>query len=779
MRNKSKIKSVCFAVASSILSATTAIAQQENDRKRYAVVIGNQDYVSLPDLDNPHADAKIMADILDDAGFLVFEEYDVTRTGFEILMKQVSQDIDVGSEVIFYFAGHGFQIGPSNFLVPTDAEITTKYDVPFQTVALDSWIDIIAAKADVQVFVLDSCRENPFAGTEVAEGAFSQRENIGNGFAFQSAPINSLISYSTSPGAVAYDGSGENSPFTKALVDTVREMPDAEIVNIFSAVRRSVFEETTGLQVPWESSSLIAPLYPFRGQSKSSSPQIAVTSGAKLPESLEVSSGWKKQIELGNDLSELASLDATFVLKNTPNYGALFFSDQVRGHQSVATSLLKAGDTLSADVLKNLQYHPFLSRSKDLDATAERSDSIVLASGDNLVTVNLSMPVDACDTEAGGVLDAQGVGIEVLPEDIDPDTALQACLDAVERSPDEARFHYQLGRAYWANSAYEKAEAAFRHSLEMGHIRSNTALGTMELQRSNRTGGFLEPVANEAVHALYDEGVRLGDPLAWYSKGRQLLRHSETPRSKAIGYDLLLKAFDAGYIQALNEVGFHHLTEDTLGYDPERAIKYFEEAAARGSAFGHNNLGLVYSKGWGGIPKDYTRAISHFEAASDKGHSVAATHLGRIYDGAENFAPQYAKAVEWYDLGLSRGDPWGGANGAWIILNKRSAGLTPVDAAVRAGKASALGNPDAAKQASKLLAGLDMSTLDAAAQTLLVEMGHLSPPVDGVFGENSRRALIDAIAPYPDLSVAQDPAQRLTNVAKAYFKKARFRIDTF
>jgi uncharacterized caspase-like protein len=68
-------------------------------------------------------------------------------------------------------------------------------------------------------------------------------------------PINTLIAYSTKPGFVALDGSGRNSPYTSALVKMMQQ-EGVPIAQVFADVRRLVYEQTGGRQMPWESSSL-------------------------------------------------------------------------------------------------------------------------------------------------------------------------------------------------------------------------------------------------------------------------------------------------------------------------------------------------------------------------------------------------------------------------------------------------------------------------------------------------------------------------------------------
>ena len=64
-----------------------------------------------------------------------------------------------------------------------------------------------------------------------------------------------FLSFSTSPGAVAEDGSGSNSPYTNALLAAGKEQ-NIPIEETFKRVRLAVNKVTEGRQTPWDSSSL-------------------------------------------------------------------------------------------------------------------------------------------------------------------------------------------------------------------------------------------------------------------------------------------------------------------------------------------------------------------------------------------------------------------------------------------------------------------------------------------------------------------------------------------
>ena len=80
----------------------------------------------------------------------------------------------------------------------------------------------------------------------------------GEGFAIVDAKTGApgtFMSFSTSPGAEAEDGSGANSPYTTALLQAAKE-PRIPIEETFKRVRVAVNKATDGRQTPWDSSSL-------------------------------------------------------------------------------------------------------------------------------------------------------------------------------------------------------------------------------------------------------------------------------------------------------------------------------------------------------------------------------------------------------------------------------------------------------------------------------------------------------------------------------------------
>jgi uncharacterized protein (TIGR02145 family) len=105
----------------------------------------------------------------------------------------------------------------------------------------------------VNIIILDACRNNPF------ERSWT-RSSIGRGLAFMNAPSGTLIAYSTAPGNTAQDGSGNNSPYTSAILESI-QIPDISITQMFQNVTGIVSQKSGKQQIPWISSSLTGDFY--------------------------------------------------------------------------------------------------------------------------------------------------------------------------------------------------------------------------------------------------------------------------------------------------------------------------------------------------------------------------------------------------------------------------------------------------------------------------------------------------------------------------------------
>ena len=226
--------------------ALNVVEKNHDSRKRVALVIGNGGYKSSP-LKNPVNDAHAMAATLRRLGFEVDEK---TNLGFIAMNKVIEgfgKRLKAGGVGLFYYAGHGMQVQGSNYLLPVDTEIEDENEVRFK--AVDAGLVLAKmeqARGDVNLVVLDACRNNPFARSF---------RSATRGLASMDAPSGSMIAYATAPGKTAADGTGKNGVYTEELIRML-ETPGLTIEEAFKRARKAVMARTNNAQVPWESSSL-------------------------------------------------------------------------------------------------------------------------------------------------------------------------------------------------------------------------------------------------------------------------------------------------------------------------------------------------------------------------------------------------------------------------------------------------------------------------------------------------------------------------------------------
>lgn len=235
-----------------VLTAPAALAD------RVALVIGNSDYRHATALPNAATDAKDVAARLAGLGFTVFSGTELARSDTLRLVDSFAQALKPDDLALFYYAGHGVQIGAENYLIPVDATAADEVSLTAASVRLDSVMRTMELRADRRIVILDACRNNPFV-EKLASRALNG-EAVARGLAKVEAGVGSYIAFSTQPGNVALDGTGRNSPFTEALLRHIGA-PGEDIHAVMRKVRSDVVTATGQTQVPWENSSLVDEIY--------------------------------------------------------------------------------------------------------------------------------------------------------------------------------------------------------------------------------------------------------------------------------------------------------------------------------------------------------------------------------------------------------------------------------------------------------------------------------------------------------------------------------------
>ncbi len=174
---------------------------------------------------------------------------------------------------LIFYAGHGVTISRESFLLPVDVPGVIEADanghlrpdtVNEQLVSMEAMLTPLAASR-IGIVFLDACRTNaavPGVGLSLRVASMGTGRSVpvmrGTGSleikpSAHSAGV--FRAYATQIDNVASDGAGRNSPFTKALLQHMGTK-GLSIQELMIRVRRSVMEETSGQQIPWEEAAL-------------------------------------------------------------------------------------------------------------------------------------------------------------------------------------------------------------------------------------------------------------------------------------------------------------------------------------------------------------------------------------------------------------------------------------------------------------------------------------------------------------------------------------------
>lgn len=224
---------------------------------RRALVVGNADYTERP-LRNPVSDAELISGALVELGFEVSKVINADRNRFNREINSFAQMIREEDEVVFFYSGHGVQINGNNYLLPIKEHFVDETDIEHKATGLN-WINEKLSRAKITLVFLDACRDNPYV---FYRGGARGLATMGSG------RNETFIMYSTEAGAVANDGIGVNSEFSRSLAANIL-VPGLSIDEISYRVSSDVSVASNGSQRPWRTNNISAPYYFIKGDSSS------------------------------------------------------------------------------------------------------------------------------------------------------------------------------------------------------------------------------------------------------------------------------------------------------------------------------------------------------------------------------------------------------------------------------------------------------------------------------------------------------------------------------
>lgn len=225
-----------------------------NAERRVALVLGNSRYQHALALINPVRDAQAMAERLKNLDFEVVSGFDMTKLQTQTTIAQFAKQVRGADIALFFYAGHGLQVSGSNYLLPVDAALEDETSLDFEAVPVDFILRQMSRETSIRLIFLDACRDNPLADVARTAGVKGARSGLAE-IPIEDGGAGTLVAFATSPDQVAYDGSGEHSPFASALLAHMGET-NVSITEAMNRVTADVVKATAGKQRPWTNVSL-------------------------------------------------------------------------------------------------------------------------------------------------------------------------------------------------------------------------------------------------------------------------------------------------------------------------------------------------------------------------------------------------------------------------------------------------------------------------------------------------------------------------------------------
>jgi hypothetical protein len=542
--------------------------------KRVALVVGNDEYQSVPKLANGVRDAQAMRLALQGAGFQVQIATNVSREGIDAAVNKFILSINPGDIALFYYSGHAVQVGGENYLSPVDLVAANEVQVRNRSFKASEVIEEMEARgADLQIAILDACRNNPFARERSIGG--------GQGLAAMNVGRGTFLAYATAPGRTSDDNSSDrNGLYTTYLLKALAQ-PGLSLEQVFKQASAEVQSASNGKQIPWISSSVQGDFYfhmpaPPAPEVKPA-PAPAVVAAQPAPPD-PAAEAWA----ITRGKSNRAMLET--IIKEFPD------SPYARLAKVELAGLPSA--PVSAPAMAPVRVNDSPKPERQADTLGQRT-------------------ISAPNTPA------------VTPPPFTP-TSVAPPVKTVERAktagPEELT---QQGIASFNVRDYAKALPFFRAAANSGNAQAMYFLAYMYQH------GLGVAADNAEAMRVYKNSAAGGYASSFSALGLMYENGSGVPVDYAEARKWLLKGIDAGSAASMNELGYMYFSGLGTRRDTAEGCRWYRKSAEGGFTSGLYNLGYCYETGEG-VSADRAQAIELYRRAATAGSETAKQALQRL-----------------------------------------------------------------------------------------------------------------------------------------------------
>ena len=561
-------RTLAAAVASAILAVAMAAGfpARAHAERRVALVIGNAAYAALPQLDKPANDAADIRSALEALGFEVRLGVDLDLGAMRALIDAFARDARTADLSLFYYSGHGFQLGGANVLAPVDFKGPDS--IRSGTIAVQ---DVLASleggaggagadRGPIHLIFLDACRNNPLKGRPGAD-----QQVLRDGLAPVPKRPNFLMAYATLPDAYSYEGdAGRNSFYAKAFLTHVGT-PGQPLERFMLKVRSEVFRQTGGAQSPVDESALLREFTFAQGEEDLASLETQLWQYASATGSTSLMDAYLRRYPAG--VHAAAARDRIRVAALSPQAAPTGLSRGLVAGEEEKLWALASRMRDRALVQEYLRRFPSGAHGPAARSLLQAAP----AAGDDTPG---ALCARLATHDHDGTDAVRGVPWEMLVDQAQ--AAVKACEAAAVRWPDDPLYKTHLARALSAAGRQSEAIPLFEAAARAGNARAMVSIGLALKQ------GTVVPKDEEAAFAWFEKAAETGFEDGVISLTNGLLTDPRR-RDRARAVQLLTKAADLGSAKATFNLAVIANEEKRQA----EAARLFEQAGDLGYADGY------------------------------------------------------------------------------------------------------------------------------------------------------------------------------------------------
>ena len=526
--------------------------------------------------------------------------------------------------LLFYFAGHGAQMGGESYLLPSKAPLLFASGAsPLQREeealsAQKVLNELDSIEPDRVFMILDACRNNPIPGERMIQSGLTRMQAF-------SPTVKNYVLFAAAPGQTALDRQAgqAHSPFTLALSRGLQTQ-GVPFIDVFEQVSEDVQKATAPTsQTPYMDG------IGFEFVFKPGEPSTYV----------KESKVWAKTVQKN---TFEAYENYTNMFENGPHF---------------------------AEAVRHLYKLPsYTLPSLSPDDAVEKSRQVLASISDH----------------DWGILETRTIAIRVFAQVTPPQLQLLA-EQGDSRAQQLIGFVLETGMSIPPRLDYAEAMLWYRKAAEQGYARAQTSIGdlfthqngigvnyaeAMRWYRKAADQGFAlakTRMANNYTHALgveenpaeamrlFREAADQGDTKAQVSMAIHYELGYAVAKDYAEAMRWYRKAADDGVVQAQTSIGLLYLKGRGVPENDVEAARWLRKAADQGDARAQGNLGALYASGKG-VGQSYAEALRLLLKAADQGDRDAQQYLGDLYRTGNGVTKDVDMAMEWYGKAAEAGD---------------------------------------------------------------------------------------------------------------------------